>query len=278
MSMVLAAGWLLVSPGARAEARGQAVSRDEFARLQQEVRELRQMLIQAMQIEQQHHDLLLKLIQPGAGSSPAPLPSAPASSPPHAAARAGVVSGSVQVKGIPASQPVFVFVDNLRTPAVHGRSVDIVQKDKQFSPQVTAVQRGTAVNFPNEDRVAHNVFSLARRNTFDVGMVKSGERGRPVVLGEPGIIEIYCDIHSRMWAEVLVTPNPHFTRVTNGTFHLSGVPTGQRVIAVWTAGAQPVRQTVEVTGDGVQVDLSLDVPPRRSHNNKVGQAYSSYGE
>src|SRR4029079_19626946 len=113
-----------------------------------------------------------------------------------APARTGVVSGSVQVKGITAGQPVYVFVDNLRTAPARGHALEIVQKDKQFSPQVTAVQRGTSVFFPNNDRVAHNVFSLAKRNTFDLGIVKAGERGRSVALGEAGVIEIYCDIHA----------------------------------------------------------------------------------
>jgi plastocyanin len=189
-----------------------------------------------------------------------------------------VVSGTVTVKGVPAGQPVFVFVEDLRTPMVRGRSVEILQKDKQFSPQVTAVSRGTAVHFPNEDRIAHNVFSMARRSTFDLGIVKSGERGRAVSLVEAGVIEIYCDIHEKMWAEVLVTPNPYFTRVSNGGFRLPGVPAGERVIAVWTAGTQPVKRTVQVTGAGAQVDFTLTGGPRPSHNNKLGQPYSSYVE
>jgi len=278
--VLLAFGW----PGAGnawAQSGRGAVTREELARVQKEVRELRQMLIQAMQVEQQHHDLLLKLLQSGGGAPEAVPEGASAQSPgPSLAnpARSGVVSGNVTVKGVPAGQPVFVFVEDLRTPMVRGRNVEILQKDKQFSPQVTAVPRGTTVYFPNEDRIAHNVFSMARRSTFDLGIVKSGERGRAVTLVEAGVIEIYCDIHEKMWAEVLVTPNPHFTRVSNGAFRLAGVPAGERVIAVWTAGAQPVKRSVQVTGAGAQVDFTITGGPRHSHNNKLGQPYSSYVE
>jgi len=279
MSMLLAVGWLLGAGVARAQSGRGPVTREELARVQQEVRELRQMLIQSMQVEQQRHELLLKLLQTGGGAAPAeggggPTGPAPAAAP----ARTGVVSGTVALKGVPAGQPVFVYVEDLRAPMARGRSVEILQKDKQFSPQVTAVPRGTAVYFPNEDRVAHNVFSLTRRSNFDLGMLKSGERGRSVTLVEAGVIQIYCDIHERMWAEVLVTPNPHVTRVSDGAFRLANVPAGERVIAVWTAGADPVRRNVQVTGAGAQVAFTLTGAPRASHSNKIGQPYSSYAE
>jgi plastocyanin len=277
--------WMLVGVGLMLGPRvvlaqsSRPATREELAKVQQEVRELRQMLIQAMQIEQQHHDLLLKLLQSGGGSAPATAPAgSPASSLPTGNARAGVVSGTVAVKGVPAGQPIFVYVEDLRAPLARGRSIEILQKDKQFSPQVTAVLRGTAVYFPNEDRVAHNVFSLSRRSTFDLGMLKSGERGRPVMLAETGVIEIFCDIHEKMWAEVLVTPNPYFTRVSNGAFRLPNVPAGERVIAVWTAGAELVKRTVQVTGAGAQIAFSLVGAPRGAHSNKMGQPYTSYAE
>jgi plastocyanin len=292
MSMLLALAWLL--PGAPAQAQGTrrapargSANTSELARVQQEVRDLRQMLIQAMQVEQQHYDLLLKLVQTGngEGAGPAPLgapPSTPGSAPalrdPRPLARSAMISGTVQLKGIPAGQPVYVYIENLRLPPVHGRTLEIVQKDKQFSPQVTAVQRGTLAYFPNADRLAHNVFSVSKRASFDLGVLKSGERGTPVALGVPGVVEVYCDIHSKMWAEVLVTPNPFFAQVNDGAFRLADVPTGERVIAVWTAGSEPIRRTIQLNGGGAQVDFAVTATPRKQHNNKIGQAYSSYGE
>jgi plastocyanin len=282
-STLLAACCLLgLAAGAKAQAADQGA---ELARLKQEVRELRQLLIQAMQVEQQHHDLVLRLMQ--TGERPVAAPGAALSGEPGAAlagphdralAPTGTVSGTVQLQGIPAGQPVYVFVEDLRGPIVRGRSTEIVQKEKQFTPQVSAVQRGTSILFPNSDRVAHNVFSVSKRNTFDLGLLRSGERGSPVVLTQSGVVEIYCDIHSGMWAEVLVTPNQHFTRVTDGTFRLPNVPAGKRLIAAWTAGAQPARRTVNLTSAGAQLDLSLAASPRKSHFNKAGQAYPSYGD
>jgi plastocyanin len=280
---------------ARAPAAGSVEARLE--RLERDVRELRQMLIQSMQAEQQRYDLLLKLVQSVTGdAAPARLPAAPPGAPgpgPGAGAAAapgraggedrpaargaGTITGEVDLKGVPSGQPVFVFVENLSSSAARGRSLEIVQKDKQFSPQVAAVQRGTTVYFPNHDSISHNVFSLAPRNAFDLGLIRAGERGDPVRLAEPGVIEVYCNIHGRMWAEVLVVPNAHYAKVgADGRFTLRSVPAGERVVAVWTAGAEPVRRTVTVSGQGAEVRLSIQARTRRAHNNKFGQPYGHY--
>jgi plastocyanin len=266
---------------AEAPGDGRAASA-EIARLEQEVRDLRQMLIQSIQVEQQHYDLLLKLISsaPGAAAPGAAFPAPkPAAAPPRAAVeRTGTVAGTVEIKGTAAGQPVYVFVENLRAPAARGHVEQIVQKDKQFSPQMSVVPWGSTLYFPNGDRVAHNVFSLSKRSTFDLGILKTGERGAPVVLREPGVVEIYCDIHERMRADVLVVPNAYFVKAgPDGKYRLPNVPTGERVIAAWTAGGEPVRRSVRLDAQGAEANFTLTVSSR-SHNNKLGQPYGSYGE
>jgi plastocyanin len=259
----------------------------DVARLQQEVRDLRQMLIQAMQVEQQHHELLLKLMQSGGGVAPLPPGAAAAAKPgldaraavdPRAAtARTGAVSGTVELRGAPAGQAAYVFVENLRATGA-GRTLEIAQKGKQFSPQVSAVPAGTKVVFPNQDPVFHNVFSLARGNAFDVSL-KSGERGNPVILARPGVVEVYCDIHEKMWAEILVAPSGYIVKVDpDGKFRLPNVPVGERVVTAWTAGARPVKRTVQVGGAHAEAEFVIQVPARKSHNNKLGQPYGNYGD
>jgi plastocyanin len=258
------------------------VTAAELARVREEVKELRQMLIQALQADQQRYDLLLRLIQTGGSAAlppakPIALPEAtPVADP---APRTGTVAGAVEVKGA-TDQPIYVYVENYRASPAKGRSLEIVQKDKQFSPQISVVPRGTAVYFPNTDHVAHNVFSLSKRNVFDLGILRAGEKGRSVTMAEPGVVEVFCDIHSKMWAEILVAPSALFAKVgADGKFRLANVPAGERVIAAWTAGGAPVRRTVTV-GPGGVVDarLVLPVSARATHNNKLGQPYGSYAE
>src|SRR4051794_6530725 len=70
----LMAGALMVAVAATAEAQeagGPAPSRAEFARLQAEVREQKQLLIDMLQAEQQRYDMLLKIIRVQGGGAAA---------------------------------------------------------------------------------------------------------------------------------------------------------------------------------------------------------------
>ena len=144
----------------------------------------------------------------------------------------------------------YVYVDGLRSSA-RGHTVEIKQRDKQFAPRVSVVPLGTKLVFPNQDTVIHNVFSTAPGNSFDLGSVKGGETSPPVVLLKPGPVEIFCNIHSKMRADVLVVPNNHWTRVAaDGSFSLSGVPVGTRKVVLWSPTLKPMSQQVEVTAKG----------------------------
>ena len=283
VSAALLAGSFLAPTAVFAEAATPAVGAKPPAgdvdQLRKEVQELRQMLNESKKVEQQHLQLLQKLEKaagrPGGAAGAGGVVRAPAApvSPPVVTGR---VTGTVHLSGISASQPVYAFVEDLRGPPVRGHTADITQREKQFWPQVIAVQQGTTAFFPNFDRATHNVFSPGPTQSFDLGQIPAGERGKPILLNQPGIIKLYCDVHPGMWAEVLVTPNAHFTRVNGSGFRLVDVPVGDHVIAVWTAGAEPIRQTVTVTPQGANLEFVLNVPLRKlTHPNKAGQTYSS---
>lgn len=72
---------------------------------------------------------------------------------------------------------VIVFVaDAPADPAVAGSRASIGQRDESFSPRVVAVARNSVVEFPNLDPFFHDVFSLSRAATFDLGATR---RARP---------------------------------------------------------------------------------------------------
>ena len=83
------------------------------------------------------------------------------------------------------------------------------QRAEQFSPRVLAVTAGTTVDFPNNDRTFHNVFSLSRVRSFDLGRFAPGRTGS-VRFDRPGIVPVFCDIHSHMSAFILVFSHPFF--------------------------------------------------------------------
>ena len=73
------------------------------------------------------------------------------------------------------------------------------------------VVRGTTVAFPNDDPLFHNVFSLSRAKSFDLGRYPRGS-ARSVTFDRAGIVQVFCHIHSDMSAVALVLDNPYFVR------------------------------------------------------------------
>jgi plastocyanin len=278
-------------PAAAQESTETAKLRAEVARLQQEVRELRQLLVQAVQNDQQHFDMLLKLIQGGSGGAGA-LPSQPPGRPPASggletpatpaaggapAATTGTITGRVRAEGNLVD--AYVYIDGYRTGQARNRTIEIRQKDKRFIPSVEVVQVGTRAIFPNFDTVIHNVFSPTTDNRFDLGNVKAGDKTDPVVLLKPGHVEVYCNIHSKMRADLLVVSNPYYAKVApDGSFQISGVPVGQRKVALWGPKLTPTSQRVEVTARGASVTINASGASPRPHLNKQGQPYGSYDE
>jgi plastocyanin len=283
----------------RAEEVSGPPSRAEFTKLQTEVHEQRQLIIQMLQTEQQRYDMLLKLLS-GQGGGTAlvapPVPAAPATEPesgdsaPRRTERAervrggaaasehrnGALEGKVTFSdGAPGE--IYVYVENIRTPLARGRALEVKQEGKQFIPRVAVVQAGTTVTFPNFDTVYHNVFSSSPRNSFDLGTYQAGEKPRSVTLSGSGVVEVFCNIHQKMSAKILVVPNTLYTKVRpDGTFRIENVPVGQRRVIAWSPTAKPSQQKVEVTPQGANITFALQREDPAAHANKFGQAYGSY--
>src|SRR4051794_1805909 len=71
----------------------------------------------------------------------------------------GDVSGTITVIGRKDGSGVVVYLEGVPgTPPVPKDHAVIRQRQKQFEPPLTIVVRGTTVDFPNEDKIFHNVF------------------------------------------------------------------------------------------------------------------------
>lgn len=139
-----------------------------------------------------------------------------------------------------------------------GRAV-MDQRDETFVPHVLAVQAGTVVDFPNSDRTFHNVFSLSKARRFDLGRYAAG-RSKAVRFDQPGVVRVFCDIHSHMNAFVLVFAHRYYD-VTDaaGRFTLDAVPAGTYTVVGWYEGEPRTSRAVTVPAGGA-VDLQLNVP------------------
>ena len=286
------------SGGSRQPPAARASSSPDVARLEAAIKEQRDILIQSMQIEQQHYDLLLRLIQsvsqgavardgaadPGAKALLIPSFGPPAAAlaepaPRKVAERTASVSGKVTVSSGKVGDDVYVYVQNVHGPSARGRTLEIAQRDKQFVPAVAVVQRGTRVTFPNFDAIYHNVFSAGPPHAFDLGSYRAGDEPRAVEMTSPGVVELYCNMHAKMHASVLVVPNALWTRVSgDGSFKIDNVPVGVRKLVAWSPRGRAVEQSVELGSSGASVNLALTVDADRPHNNKYGMPYGSYKE
>ena len=136
-----------------------------------------------------------------------------------------------------------------------GRAV-MDQRNERFVPHVLAVMVGTIVDFPNSDLIYHNVFSLSRARRFDLGRYAAG-KSKGVRMDRPGVVRVFCDIHSHMNAFVLVFNHPFFDVTdVDGHFEMPSVPSGNYTIVGWYEGETRVSHPVVVPASGwAEVDL-----------------------
>lgn len=248
----------------------------DVARLEQEVKELKSVLAQLLELDKQRVALLSQIVA-GGGVSGAPItaPSHPGTTE-ESREQTGTISGKVKLPE--GAKVAYVYVDNVPGRSVRGRSIEISQENKQFSPRWAVIQRGTKVRFPNKDTIYHNVFSRSPEAKFDLGVYRKGDEAKEHTFIQPGLIDVYCNMHSEMSTEILVVPNNLYTKTEgDGRFTLQNVPVGKRKLVVWAPGHAPAERWVTVQADAaVDAALAPGEPRPKSHLNKSGQPYGSY--
>jgi len=153
-----------------------------------------------------------------------------------------------------------VYFDSApRTAAapVPGHAV-LDQRDERFVPHVLAVTTGTVVDFPNSDRIYHNVFSLSKTRPFDLGRYAAG-RSKAIKFDRPGIVRVFCDIHSHMNAFILVFNHSFFALTdAEGRYRIDNVPPGSYNLVAWNEGVSSGPQPVVVSEGGeAELDFAL---------------------
>ena len=174
-----------------------------------------------------------------------------------AAAAPGDLHGIARAGNRPVTNAV-VWLDApnqpARTPA--GRVV-LDQRNLAFSPHVLAVRVGTTVDFPNDDRVFHNVFSFRDGKRFDLGLYPVGTLRR-VTFDHVGLSRIFCNIHPNMAAYVMAVDTPYFAvSDDSGAFTIPSVGQGQYTFHAWRPGAPQLSGTWTSAQD---MKLTIDWP------------------
>lgn len=169
-----------------------------------------------------------------------------------------------------------VWIPGLAVSPAPPSAPSVTSRDKRFDPRILAVSAGTRVKFPNVDSIYHNAFSLSPGNAFDVGLYRRGA-SRDVVMKNPGIVRVYCNIHPDMAASVVVVEGNAFAVVqADGSYRIEGIPAGRHEVHIWSdlAGEQvaPLRfEAGRVTDWSPALDATRY--QRIAHANKFGKPY-----
>jgi plastocyanin len=140
-----------------------------------------------------------------------------------------------------------------------GGRASMDQRNETFVPHILAVTAGTTVDFPNNDRTYHNVFSLSKARRFDLGRYAAG-RSKSVRFDHPGIVRVFCDIHSHMNAFILVFGHRFFDVTdADGRYQIDSVPAGTYTLSAWLDGGVRAQRTITIGADSRIVELDFTV-------------------
>lgn len=128
-------------------------------------------------------------------------------------------------------------------------TMQLEQRDLVFEPALLAIQKGTTVEFPNNDEEYHNVFSYSKPMRFDLGRFMPDERPIPSrVFNTPGQVVLRCDIHDHMRAIILIIDSPYFVMTDpHGNFRLDGLPAGDYTLKAWVDSKTTLEMPITLT-------------------------------
>jgi plastocyanin len=133
------------------------------------------------------------------------------------------------------------------------------QRNETFVPHLLAITAGTTVDFPNNDTTYHNVFSLSKARRFDLGRYATG-RSKAVRFDRPGIVRVFCDIHSHMNAFILVFSHRYFAVAdAEGRYEIDRVPPGTYTLVAWVEGSIRETRSVQVPAESRGVEVNFPV-------------------
>ena len=195
----------------------------------------------------------------------------------------GVIRGRVEIRRVPPAperrpgtsdlaipagrdladrRRAIVFLETAPRGAFEERDLPRLRMDQRretFVPRLLAIMTGTTVDFPNSDPIFHNVFSLSKPQRFDLGRYPQG-RSKSVRFDKPGVVRVFCDIHSHMSAFIVVFSHPYFAVTdADGRYRIDGVPAGTYSVAAWYEGDTRDTRTVTVPESGAaDADFTLN--------------------
>jgi plastocyanin len=183
------------------------------------------------------------------------------------------LAGSVSVEVLgPDGGPVpevavYVTYEKTSTSSQPGTAV-MDQVDTRFVPHILVVQKGTSVEFPNSDVVAHHVYSFSKPNNFVLPLYK-GDPHDPVTFEHDGIVTLGCNIHDHMLAYIIVVDTDAFG-VTDDTGRLNvdvDDTLGAATVNIWSPRIRDKELSKSVGTGSATITFSLQKKLRPPHDS-----------
>jgi plastocyanin len=170
------------------------------------------------------------------------------------------VAGTIEGKVSTGNSVVYVDSVPGKSFPVPSQQPVIGQKRLAFSPDILVIEKGTTVQFENDDSVQHNVFwpsiSGNKKEGHNLGTWPKGEK-RAFKFDTPGVVPLLCNVHPEMSGYIVVSPTPYFAETdSNGNYKIENVPSGKYSVVAWHEGMKTQSKSVEVSST-VRVDFSL---------------------
>ena len=168
------------------------------------------------------------------------------------------------VGGVPAENVAVVLEPVTTAKLKRSANVTIAQVDREFTPFVTIVQTGTAIDFPNRDPIKHHLYSFSPAKPFEIKLY-AGQPSTPIVFDKPGAVALGCNVHDWMEAYVLVVDSPYFGKTdSKGQARIANIPPGNYRLKIWHPRQKtqvPVRD-MSINAASAKLELIIDLAPR----------------
>jgi plastocyanin len=181
-----------------------------------------------------------------------------------------VFAGSVKVtvkgkSGTPSADTIIVFDPLDATPPASHDTAIVDQVNKTFVPHVSVIRTGTAVAFPNSDRIRHQVYSFSPSHPFTLKLYAGSPR-TDIVFDKPGMVVLGCNIHDSMVGFIAVVNSPYFAKTpASGTADMD-LPPGHYRLRVWNSNMIMAVPTQDITVAAAPLSLAVqvDLDPARA--------------
>ena len=122
-----------------------------------------------------------------------------------------------------------------------------------------------------------SVFSTNKLNPFDLGRYKK-KKSKSVQFNNLGQQKIYCNIHQKMIADIIILENKYFSMTDKtGQYKIQNIPEGTYTVNVWHIYGGSTKQKITVSNKNLIQNFKITstkiVREIKKHKNKRGRKY-----